>query len=96
MFDKMKQLMEMKKQADQIKKELEAMKIEFNDIRGIKISINGSQVIQQFEIDESLMNPANKRRFVDDLKRSINGAIRNSQNLVAQKMKDVMPGFPGL
>lgn len=96
MFDKMKQLMEMKKQADQIKKELEAMKIEFNDIRGIKISINGSQVIQHFEIDESLMNPANKRRFEDDLKRSINGAIRKSQNLVAQKMKDVMPGFPGL
>ncbi|MCA9408933.1 MAG: YbaB/EbfC family nucleoid-associated protein [Candidatus Omnitrophica bacterium] len=97
MFDKMKQVMEMKKQADRIKKELDASSVESNDVRGIKIVINGSQYIQSVEVDEAMLNAQNKSRFEADLMRSVNAAIKKSQNLAAQKMKALMPGgFPGL
>ena len=43
MFDKMKQLMELKKQADQIKRELDAALVDVQEVNGIKISITGSQ-----------------------------------------------------
>ena len=99
MFDKMKQLMEFKKQADQIKRELDASTIEFSDVKGIKIVINGSQNFNSLEIDENFLKPENKKRLESDLLRSLNAAVQKSQVVAAQKMKNVMPGlsgFPGL
>ena len=43
MLDKMKQLMEVKKQAEQLKKELDASYAEVEEVPGIKIKISGSQ-----------------------------------------------------
>jgi DNA-binding YbaB/EbfC family protein len=97
MFDKMKQLMEMKKQADRIKKELDAESVETQDVRGIKVVINGSQKFQSIEIDESFLGAPGKARLEKSLLQSMNAAIKASQNLAAGKMKDLMPGgFPGL
>jgi DNA-binding protein YbaB len=97
MLDKVKQMMELKRQADQLKKELEAIKIEVSDVRGIKIVVNGAQSFQSVEIDESLLAPANKNRVQMDLLRSINTAVKKSQQQAANKMKN-MPGFnlPGM
>ena len=96
MFDKMKQLMEMKKQTDLIKRELEANNIESEDVRGIKIVMNGAQNIKSVEIEASLLGAENKKKLESDLLRSFNSAVRKSQNLAAEKMKSLMPGFPGL
>ena len=96
MFDKMKQLMDMKKQADRIKKELDACSVEVEEVRGIKIKINGSQNFQSIEIDEGQLSANDKNRLESNLLRSVNAAIIKSQNLAASKMKDVMPGFPGM
>jgi DNA-binding protein YbaB len=97
MFDKVKELMELKKKADQLKKELEAVVIEVNDVRPIKVKINGAQIVQSIEIDESLLNPTQKNRLQMDLLRSVNTGIKKSQQAAANKMKN-MPGFniPGL
>jgi DNA-binding YbaB/EbfC family protein len=95
MFDKMKQLMEMKKQADRIKKELDSATVEANE-GGIKIIMTGSQTVQSVEIDDNLLKAENKNRVEKDLAKSLNSAIRKSQSLAAEKMKAVMPGFPGL
>jgi DNA-binding YbaB/EbfC family protein len=95
MFDKMKQLMEMKKQADRIKKELDSSTVEANE-SGIKIVMTGSQTVQSVQIEESSLKPENKARFERDLARAVNVAVKKSQNLAAEKMKEVMPGFPGL
>ncbi len=97
MFDKIKELMELKKKADRLKKELEAVIIEVNDVRPIKVKINGAQIVQSIEIDESLLNPAQKNRIQMDLLRSINTAVKKSQQAAANKMKSI-PGFnlPGL
>ena len=96
MFDKMKELMEMKKQADRIKKELDASMVEINEVQGVKIVVNGSQNFQSLEIDNSLLNAGNKKKLENDLLRSVNAAIRQSQNLAAQKMRAAMPGLPGM
>ncbi len=96
MLDKMKQLMEMKRQADLIKRELESVIVDVQDVRGIKVTINGSQHFKSIEIDEALLNPANKARLQADLLRSLNAAVGKSQGVAAQKMKSILPGFPGL
>lgn len=96
MIDKIKQLMEMKRQADQIKRELESVIVDVQDVRGIKITINGSQNFQSIEIDETLLTAVNKARLQADLLRSLNAAIGRSQGVAAQKMKSILPGFPGV
>lgn len=93
MFDKMKELMEMKKQADRIKRELDASTVEVNEVKGVKIVINGAQNFQSLELDEDLVNARDKKQLEQDLLRSVNAAIRESQDLAKQKMKAVMPGL---
>ncbi|MCA9400780.1 MAG: YbaB/EbfC family nucleoid-associated protein [Candidatus Omnitrophica bacterium] len=97
MFDKMKNLMEMKKQADTMKKELDRSTMECTDVRGIKIVINGAQMIQQIEIDESWLAQANKQKIEMNMLRAVNAAITKSQKMAAKQMRNMMPeGFPGL
>jgi len=97
MLDQAKKLWEMKKQADILKKELEATIIEVQETRGIKVVINGAQIFQSVDIEEGLLNAGNKNRIQMDLLRSINTAVKRSQQSAANKMKN-MPGFnlPGL
>ena len=97
MFDQVKKLMEMKKQADILKKELESTIIDVSETRGIKVVINGAQIFQSIEIEEGLLNAGNKNRVQMDLLKNMNTAIKRSQQAAATKMKN-MPGFnlPGL
>ncbi len=97
MFGKMKEVMEMKKQADKIKRELDSASVETNVVKGIKIVITGSQDFKSIEIDESLIDASKKGRLQADILRSVNAAIKQSQGIAASKMKALMPGgFPGM
>ncbi|MBN1870209.1 MAG: YbaB/EbfC family nucleoid-associated protein [Candidatus Omnitrophica bacterium] len=96
MFDKMKELMEMKKQADRIKRELDNAVVEVNEVKGVRIVINGSQNFQSLEIDDALVNAGDKKKLENDILRSVNAAIQKSQSAAAQRMKAVLPGFPGM
>ena len=87
MLDKMKQLMEMKRKAEQLKKELDATTIEVTEIQGIKIIINGSQNFQSIDIDDSLLSLEDKNKVKGELLRSVNTAIKKSQFLATEKMK---------
>ncbi|MBI4308719.1 MAG: YbaB/EbfC family nucleoid-associated protein [Candidatus Omnitrophica bacterium] len=97
MFDKVKELMELKKKADRLKKELEATLIEVNETRGIKLVINGAQIVQSIEIDEGLLAPAHKNRVQMDLLKSFNNGVKKSQQAAANKMRNI-PGLnlPGM
>lgn len=97
MLDQMKKMMEMKKQADKIKKELDKVIIECTDVRGIKVTINGSQYLQAIDVDDSWLNPDQKKRFHQELVRAVNLSVKKAQKAAAQKMQS-MPGFnlPGL
>jgi DNA-binding YbaB/EbfC family protein len=96
MFDKMKQMMEMKKQADRIKKELDGILVDVQEVPGIKIRITGSQVFRSVEIQQELMKSERKDHLERDLLRSLNAAIKKSQTTAAQKMASVMPNIPGM
>ena len=96
MFDKMKELMEMKKQAERIKKELDTAVVEVNEVSGIRIVISGSQTFRSLEIDDALIQSNNKKQLETNLLRGVNEAIKKSQNLAAQKMKAALPGLPGM
>ncbi|MCK5580225.1 MAG: YbaB/EbfC family nucleoid-associated protein [Candidatus Omnitrophica bacterium] len=93
MFDKMKQLMEMKKQADRIKRELDGMTVEVDEGNGIRVEITGSQNFRSIAIDESLLTLENKGKLEADLLRSANAAITKSQQMAAKQMASVMPGL---
>src|SRR5208283_4974956 len=97
MLDQVKKIMEMKKQADILKKELEATIIEVQETRGIKLVVNGAQIFQSIDIEESLLTAGNKNRIQMDLLKGMNTAVKRSQQAAANKMKN-MPGFnlPGL
>ncbi len=97
MFDQMKKLMELKKQADMLKKELEKLVIDYNEVRGIKIKLNGAQIFQTIELEDSWLDPAQKARFQTELIKAVNMAIRKSQKEAAAQMQK-MPGLniPGL
>ncbi len=96
MFDMMKQLNQMRKQANEIKKNLDAETVECTDVNGIKIVITGSQDLKSVEFDEDYFASKDKTRMERDLLKSINASIKKSQALAAKKMQSTMPGFPGL
>ena len=96
MFDQMKKVMEMKKQADRIKKELDAVAVNVSDVKGIDIQITGSQVFRSIDIDADMLKPENKARLEKDLLISVNAAVKQSQKEAAQKMAAAMPSIPGM
>lgn len=97
MFDQMKKLMELKTQADKLKKELEKIVIEYNDVRGIKIKLNGAQMFQSIEIEDSWLDPKQKTRLQVEMIKAINMAIKKSQKEAAMQMqKSGGLNIPGL
>jgi len=95
MFDKMKQIMEMKKQADRIKRELDATSVDVNQVEGISIRISGSQKFQDIKISDEYFQGGRKDKLESDLKNSLNAAVTQSQQMAASKMKEAMPNLPG-
>ncbi len=89
MFDKFKQLGELKKMRDQamkMKRELAKETVEVEE-GGVKVVITGDQEIKSFEV-QGVSNP----RVVEVL----NKAIKQSQKLAAQKLQSMNGGLGGL
>jgi len=89
MFDKVKQLGELKKMRDQamaIQRQLAAETIEVNE-NGIRVVMSGDQKLKSLEIDG-----AANQRLVDTL----NKALKKSQEVAAKKMQEMSGGLGGL
>jgi len=89
MFDKLKQLGEIKKMRDEalrIQKELAAEKVEVEE-NGIRIVISGDQKIQELEIEGE-----NQSHLIEIL----NKAIKRSQEVAAKKVQQMSGGLSGL
>ena len=89
MFDKVKQLGELKKmrdQAMQMQKALAQEKIEVEE-QGIRIVMTGDQKIETIEIDGE-----SQFKLVDVL----NKAIKKSQEVAARKLQEMSGGLGGL
>lgn len=88
-FDKVKQLGELKKMRDQalaIQKQLAAQTITIDE-DGIRVIISGDQKIQVLEI-----NGAQNTLLVDKL----NKALKKSQEVAAKALQEMGGGFSGL
>ena len=97
MLDKMKQLMEMQRKMQEIKRVLDVMTFEIASSDGVvKIIMNGSQEVQEVTLQEGA-GGVDKARLEKALKDAYNRAIKRSHDLAAEKMKGVV-GFdiPGL
>jgi len=93
MLDKMKQLWEMKRKMDEIKKELDGLELASEDSL-VKVTITGSQEVKRVEIKGELA-AADKRKLEAALTETVNRAVRESQKAAAQKMS-ALGGIPGL
>ncbi len=99
MFDKMKELYQLQKKARAIQKELRNTEIEATALDDkIKIVFNGEQKIQSLKIEESLLNSSQKNNLEKGLLNAIREGIARSQQIAAEKMKDVAGdlNIPGL
>ena len=93
----MKKLMEMKQQAEKIKRKLEASLIEVKDVDGLTIVIDGAQNFHSLTVDERFLTAERKQSLEKDLVKGLNRAIAKSQALAAEQMKQAMGlgGLPG-
>ncbi|MBU1726388.1 MAG: YbaB/EbfC family nucleoid-associated protein [Candidatus Omnitrophica bacterium] len=97
MFDKMKQLMEMQKKMQEVKRELDNTYFDVASSDGaIKITMNGSQEVREVKVQANI--PEQQKLDLEKaIKDAYNRAIKRSHDIAGQKMKDVT-GFniPGL
>jgi len=95
MIDKMKELWEMKRKMDEIKKELDSITLESED-NFVKIGISGSQDIKSVAIKGELA-ALDKSKLEAALVETVNRAIKQSQKSAAEKMSKTSGlNLPGL
>ncbi len=92
MFDKMKELWEMKKKVEEIKAELDSMMLESED-NLVKVSINGSQEIKFISIKTDLSS-IDKVKLESSLLETVNRAVRQSQKMAAERMSHLGIDLP--
>lgn len=89
MFDKLKQLAELKKMRDQamaLQRQLAAETFEMEE-KGVRVTISGDQKIQALEIDG-----VQEER----IKETLNKALKKSQEMAAKKMQSMGGGLTGM
>ncbi|MEZ4087823.1 MAG: YbaB/EbfC family nucleoid-associated protein [Candidatus Gracilibacteria bacterium] len=94
MFDKAKDMYQLQKKAKAIKKELKNTHIEAEE-EGVIVTVNGEQEVVDITIaEESLQS----NKLPEILKKCMNKAVKKSQQVAAELMKDVMGdmNFPGM
>jgi DNA-binding protein YbaB len=87
MFNKLKQIKDLKSQASQLKTALADEKAEGLS-ESVKITMNGNQEV----IDVEILQEVIREKMQEDIKRATNDAIKKVQRLMAQKMQE-MGGF---
>ena len=97
MLDKMKQLMEMQRKMQEMKRQLDNTTFDVQSSDSlVKITMNGSQEVQGVNIQGSL--PEKEKAGLEKaIKEAYNKAIKRSQDLAAEKMKGITGlNLPGL
>lgn len=84
MFDKMKELMEMKRKMEELKRELDSLELVTEDSM-VKVTITASQEVKRVELkgETASMDKAKLEAAFAD---TVNRAIRQSQKTAAERM----------
>jgi len=92
-MDQAKDMYKLQKQAKQIKKELKNIHIEA-EAEGVVLVVDGEQTFLEAKIPEALSG--NTKHLEKAFVECANKAIKKSQAIAADKMKDMMGGMGGL
>ena len=92
-MDQAKDMYKLQKQAKQIKKELSNIHIEAES-NGVTVVVSGEQHFISCTISEDALG--NPKQLEKSIVESANKAVKKSQTIGAEKMKDVMGGFGGM
>lgn len=95
MFDKIKDIYQLQKQAKIIKKELKNIHIEA-EVDGVIVIIDGEQEVISVTFPET--EPVNFKKLGESTAKAFNKAVKKSQQIAAEKMKPIMGNLnmPGL
>ncbi len=99
MFDNLKQLFDLRKKAEEVKKELSHLTVEGARLDGqIKVKLTGELKIVDLEIAPGLLKEENKDLIISNLKDCLNEAHQKIKSVMAEKMKGALGGLsiPGL
>lgn len=96
MFSKIKQIQELRSQANQIKKALAEETVEGTGAWGkLKVKMDGNQEVKSVEIDDELLK--DKVKLQAAIAEATNNAVKNAQKVMAQKMSQMgglnLPGM---
>lgn len=91
MFNKIKDMYKLQKQAKQIKKELQNIHIEAESGE-VMVTINGEQEVIAIRLPETISDP---KKIAEELVKAFNKAVKKSHEVAAERMKGVM-GDSGL
>ncbi len=88
MFEQLKNLASLRKQASEMKKQLESELITGEALNGqVKISMDGSQQIKEVFIDESLLVSGNQDKLQNAIKDAFSKANKELQMMMVRKMQ---------
>jgi len=83
MFEQLREINKLRKQAAELKREMERITVEVVE-GGVKIVMRGDQQVEKIEYDGEAR---------EDLKRAFNKAVKESQKKVAQKLSGLVSGM---
>jgi DNA-binding YbaB/EbfC family protein len=98
MFEKIKQLKQLRDQAGQMKAALSQETVQADSAHGkISVVMDGNQEILALNIDEAMFLPEKKEEIEKAVKEAVNEAIKKSQKAMAQKIQSIGGlNIPGL
>lgn len=100
MFDKVKQLYQLQKQAKAIKEELANIHIEAEEkVRGddgVVVTVNGEMHVVKVVISPALIVADHAKQLEEAIAKATNKAIKKAQEIAAEKMKGMMGDMQGL
>lgn len=94
-----KDLNNLRKQAQQIQKELKDTLIEVTELDGqVKVVFTGEQKLEELHVDPQLLDPSRQKDVENAIKNAVSQAIKQSQQVAAQKMQAITGGMglPGM
>jgi DNA-binding protein YbaB len=100
MFDKVKQIYQLQKQAKAIKEELANIHIEAEEkVRGdegVVVTVNGEMHVVKVVISPGLIVVEHAKQLEEAIAKATNKAIKKAQEIAAEKMKGMMGDMQGL
>lgn len=97
MFQQMKDLYAMQKQAKEIKEKLSKIHIEAEE-GGVIVVVSADQDLISIEYPDNLLSPEKKKELAEKTKKAFSKATKKAQEIAAEKMKPMMGGLglPGM